>query len=218
MGFAPWEAARTCTDGPAPGAVAFMRWFTEHYVKRGGFNLGIFNCRTVRGGRTTSMHGEGRACDLGFPIGDPDGMQLLRLLIKHAGALGIQCIIYRRRIYSAKNPEGAHYSGVAPHWDHLHVEFSREAARRLTYATVKAILTPPVHEAGSRVLKVGAEGKDVLILQRKLKIEADGFFGPNTKRAVLVFERNAKKDFPNLLVDGIVGDRTWVALGVKPTF
>lgn len=218
MGFALWESARTCTGAPAPGAVAFMAWFTENYGKRGGYNLGIYNCRTVRGGATTSMHGEGRACDLGFPVGDPDGDALLRVLIANAGKLGIQAIIYERRIYSAKSPEGRPYTGIAPHYDHLHVEFSREAARNLNLKTIRSILDMKVVKPGRRNLHVGSEGTDVKWLQAKLNVTADGYFGPKTEAAVKRWERLHVKQFPRLKVDGFVGRLTWKTLQVNPTY
>lgn len=215
MGFPAWSPATHCTGGPAPGASAFMRWFVEHYHGKGGFNLGIYNCRDVRGARTTSMHGEGRACDFGFPVGDPDGDALLKLLLKNVGKLGIQCIIYERRIYSAKSPNGRPYPGLVPHWDHLHVELTREAAAKLTYATIKKVLTVQAFKPGQRTLKIGCRGGDVKFVQRKLGLKnADGIYGPVTKAAVLRWERRKQKDHPNLVVDGVVGGLTWKLLGV----
>ena len=220
MGFPTWEPATHCTGSAAPGALALMRWFVENYHTKGGYNLGIYNCRSVRGARTTSMHGEGRACDLGFPVGDPDGDALLKLLLKNAGKLGIQCIIYERRIYSRKHPNGDHYTGLVPHTDHLHVELTREAAAHLTYATIKKALVSPYKsfKPGHRTLKVGAQGADVRWLQNKLNLKADGVFGPKTKVAVLRYERNQHRAHPKLVVDGIVGKLTWSILGVKTTY
>lgn len=220
MGFPSWESAVRCTGGPAPGALAFMRWFVENYHTKGGFNLGIYNCRSVRGASTTSMHGEGRACDFGFPVGDKDGDALLRLLLAHVGSLGIQAIIYERRIYSAKSPGGRPYTGLVPHTDHLHVELTREAAQHLTYATIKRVLAPTFKriKAGKRNLKIGSEGSDVAWLQKQIKVRADGIYGPKTKLALLRYERSQKKSHPNLYADGVVGRLTWKVLGVKPTY
>lgn len=218
MGFPTWEPAVRCSSGPTSGASAFMRWFVEEYGEKGGFNLGIFNCRTVRGGTTTSLHGEGRACDLGFPVGDPDGNNLLGRLLKCTGRLGIQCIIYERVIYSAVSPEGRPYTGVNPHFDHLHVEFTREASERLTYETVSYILSGglPRHKPGKRILKEGMKGTDVRWVQRQLEIDDDGIFGPITKESVLAFETVKLNEFPRLRADGIVGAITWKALGATP--
>lgn len=223
--FPTWTPASRCTGGPAAGALALMRWFVEQYGDLGGYNLGIYNCRDVRGGHTTSMHGEGRACDFGFPVGDPDGWALLLRLLANVDKLGIQCIIYRRRIYSKKNPQGAPYTGVAPHWDHLHVELTPTAARRLTYTTVATILTEKVWKLGERDLMVGARGADVTALQRKLAaryprqhIVADGIYGEATKRAVRRFELEQKgRGYTGLKVDGVAGSITFKALAApKP--
>lgn len=62
-----WQGANVCTDGPTPGARALLAYWLEAY-RPPGSSLGIFNCRTVRGGSTTSLHGEGRAVDLGVPV------------------------------------------------------------------------------------------------------------------------------------------------------
>ena len=218
MGFPTWQPASRCIGSATPGAQALMRWIIETYGTKGAGNWGIYNCRTVRGGSDTSIHAEGRALDVGFPIGDADGDQLRNRLLARVGRLGIQAIIYERRIYSALSPEGRPYTGVAPHFDHLHIELTREAAQKLTYATVKAVMEPKVWRAGQRRLEEGKRGADVRWLQRKLGIVADGIFGPKTKEAVRKFERNARERFPKLSVDGDVGRITWVALGVKPTY
>lgn len=62
------------------------------------------------------------------------------------------------------------------------------------------------------VLSLGNRGDDVVKLQKLLiengvKIDADGDFGPVTKKAVSVFQ--AKN---NLVADGVVGRMTWQAL------
>lgn len=218
MGFPKWEPAVACTSGPTPGALAFTRWFVEEYGDQGGFNLGIYNCRTVRGGATTSMHGEGRALDAGFPVGDPDGNELLSRLLRVPGRLGIQCIIYERRIYSALSPEGRPYTGLVPHLDHLHIEFTHEAAENLTYETVKTVLARRRRKPGTRTLHLGMRGADVRWLQNKLQIEADGIFGPKTSHRVRRFEENHVRRYPRMQVDGIVGPITWKALGITPRY
>lgn len=60
------------------------------------------------------------------------------------------------------------------------------------------------------VLRLGSKGEDVKTLQRLLKIDVDGIFGPQTEKAV--------KDFQwghGLEMDGIVGEKTWRALGMN---
>ena len=222
--FPTWEPAVRCTSGPSQGALALMRWFVEEFGDEGGYNLGIYNCRPVRGGGASSLHGEGRACDFGFPVGDPDGDECRDRLLDRVGRLGIQCIIYERRIFSKVSPDGRYYTGVNPHYDHLHVELSRESAAKLTFATVEHHLNPslPKHRRGTRSLREGKEGTDVRWLQRKLnrmmeaELTDDGIFGPATAAAVQNFEEVASEEYPRLKVDGKVGAVTWVALGVTP--
>lgn len=218
--FPSWEQPTHCTSGPQPGTLALARFIVEEFGDEGCFNLGIYNCRPVRGGTTTSAHGEGRAFDAGFPVGDPDGNELVKLLLKATGRLGIQAIIYERIIYSAQSPKGRPYNGVNPHFDHLHIEQTREAAAKLTYATVSAVLSSRMlgrFKPGSRTLAEGMAGTDVRWLQRRLNIGADGQFGRATARRVSVFEKDKKDEYPRMKVDGIVGPITWKALGVTPS-
>lgn len=58
-----------------------------------------------------------------------------------------------------------------------------------------------------RTLRQGDNGADVAELQRRLKVGADGDFGPKTKAAVVAFQKSKK-----LTADGVVGPRTAAAL------
>jgi hypothetical protein len=60
-----------------------------------------------------------------------------------------------------------------------------------------------------KTLSIGSKGDEVALLQKKLGVEADGDFGPVTEKAVKDFQSKH-----NLEPDGIVGPKTWVALGV----
>lgn len=60
-----------------------------------------------------------------------------------------------------------------------------------------------------KTIKKGSRGDDVAILQRKLNLIADGIFGPITDEAVREFQKSH-----SLTVDGIVGPKTWYALGI----
>jgi Transglycosylase-like domain/Putative peptidoglycan binding domain len=71
--------------------------------------------------------------------------------------------------------------------------------------TVKASASAEV------VVKRGDRGSAVRQIQSKLRIPADGVFGPQTERAVRRFQRSK-----GLLVDGIVGPQTRSALGLEP--
>lgn len=53
-------------------------------------------------------------------------------------------------------------------------------------------------------------GEDIKQVQRVLKVTVDGYYGPETERAVRNFQKNSQ-----LLVDGIVGPKTWEKLFKK---
>lgn len=59
-----------------------------------------------------------------------------------------------------------------------------------------------------KTIKNGSRGSEVLILQDKLGLKADGIFGKNTDAAVRAYQKTH-----GLTPDGIVGDHTWESLG-----
>lgn len=119
-----YVGAKSCTGGPRPGVKGAMSWFLGAYREEGGTNLGIYNCRPVRGGKTSSIHSEGRAGDWGTPVVNDWSWDLVELLRMHSAELGIQCIIHRRRIWSSSGgPDWRPYTGVAAHFDHGHIEW-----------------------------------------------------------------------------------------------
>lgn len=61
-----------------------------------------------------------------------------------------------------------------------------------------------------KTLKIGSKGDEVVLLQKKLGIEADGIFGKITEKAVIAFQQSHKECGEP---DGIVGSKTWAALG-----
>lgn len=62
------------------------------------------------------------------------------------------------------------------------------------------------------VLRFGAQGKDVRLLQTALSLNADGVFGMKTQEAVMAFQSSH-----GLLADGIVGFKTWQAINTAAT-
>lgn len=59
------------------------------------------------------------------------------------------------------------------------------------------------------LLKIGSSGSEVKLLQEYLNIENDGIFGKLTEKAVKSWQSNNK-----LVIDGIVGPKTWSAMGL----
>ncbi|MDI9476482.1 MAG: LysM peptidoglycan-binding domain-containing protein [Natronincolaceae bacterium] len=77
--------------------------------------------------------------------------------------------------------------------------------------------TPPSPPTGAcPTLSIGSRGASVARLQQLLINEGynpgsvDGIFGPRTQSAVMAFQRDT-----HIPIDGIVGVRTWTALGVN---
>lgn len=124
-----YVGAKACTSGPSTGARGLMSWFLAKYADDGGLNAGIYNCRSIRGGKTNSLHGEGRAADLAIrPYRAGYGTALADLLRLHSRELGIQCVIWNRKIWSGYYDDWRTYAGSNPHVDHLHVELSWKSA------------------------------------------------------------------------------------------
>lgn len=211
MAFAIWQAAARCVGSARPGARALMKWSLGAHP--GARSMGIYCCRTVRGGRETSCHAEGRACDVGFPLvggkANPDGYDLVHALRGHAKQMGIQAIIFNRTIWSAKSPgrAGRPYAGVNPHLDHVHIELTRPAAERLNVATIRHWTSIPDPTAP---LVYGDHGDAVAALQRALGVKPDGVFGRHTEAAVN--ELKAKHGLPR---DGVAGPRVRALLAAE---
>jgi hypothetical protein len=70
-------------------------------------------------------------------------MPIIELLGPHGHRLQIDHVIYNRMIWSAKSPNGRYYSGVHPHYDHLHIGFNKIGAANVNYATLVAVLGDP---------------------------------------------------------------------------
>ena len=66
------------------------------------------------------------------------------------------------------------------------------------------------HAVTSKPLKEGMRGHSVKSLQRLLRLNADGVFGPATERALKRFQRRHK-----LTADGVAGPATWAALRAR---
>ena len=220
-----YTGAVRCTGETTFGAKSLMSWFLGAYRSQGAVNLGIYVCKDVAGSATRSVHGEGRATDLGHdPYSRPPwGKALANALVNNSRELGVQCVIHDGRIWSGVYPhEGWRpYRGSNPHVGHIHTELTWDAARSLTAARIQTILggtTPqpvPAQDWTRRMimampeLRVGTEGHFVttgqaLLLARGHQVKIDGDFGAQTRSAVVAFQASR-----SLAQDGVIGVRTW---------
>lgn len=210
--FAPWQAATSCTGSARPGAKALMNWSLGQYPGLAS-NLGIYACRPVRGTTTTySIHSEGRAVDVGFPVvggvAHVKGTELLNRLGPHGATLGIQTIIWNRRIYSQRSPGGRAYTGVNPHLDHLHIELTRTAASSLTEERIRQVVGGTTVRRTLRLTSPLMSGIDVRDCQRAVGAVVDGFYGPQTVTVVKAWQGRV-----GLVADGVFGPKSWAAAG-----
>ncbi|WP_143448631.1 peptidoglycan-binding protein, partial [Kineosporia sp. A_224] len=83
----------------------------------------------------------------------------------------------------------------------------RPTPRPTPTPTPKVTPTPTPKPTAHPVLRPGSRGPAVRIVQKALKVRADGVFGPRTKQAVMAFQRRH-----GLPVTGNVGPLTWKAL------
>ena len=225
-----YVGARTCTSGPQPGAWGAMDYFMSAHKSDGAVNSGIYNCRTVRGGRTTSIHGEGRAADFGIrPYSARWGWALANALVAMSDELGVQCVIWDRKIWSCSYPHSGwrNYGGTHPHTDHIHVEFTWARANAGRSATAKhfakvlgGIKPEDVNIGGggggstyktitgkTPTVRLYHKGEPVRRVQAAVGVKVDGYYGPATVTKVKAFQRKH-----GLAADGIVGKLTWAKI------
>ncbi len=88
-------------------------------------------------------------------------------------------------------------------------DFRRKVAGLMLGSEKPSSLIPATEPGGKGrpTLRRGSTGVLVKMLQQKLGIVADGFFGPGTESEVRAFQRSRK-----LVPDGIVGPNTWPLL------
>lgn len=138
-----YVGAKRCTGYAQPGNKALMAWYLGAYGKQGAANLGIYVCKSIAGSNTTSLHGEGRADDLGSkPYKRLPFMQdLADALVANSRELGIQLVIHHRKIWSANYPHSGwrNYSGEN-HDGHIHAELTPASANTLTVTKINQIL------------------------------------------------------------------------------
>lgn len=227
-----YYGASKCSSGPTPGARGVMAWYTGAYREEGGTNLGIYNCRAVRGGVSTSIHGVGRADDLGTPLENDWSWNLAELIRLHSAELGVQCLIHRRRIFSNSHCElgWRYYDGLAAHFDHIHLELTPEAAARSLEDTValwqRVLGDPSPIKGDGHVIPAPTPANPGPIANLEVKrqqdrlnglgfgpLVADGITGPRTIAATKRLQQAA-----GITADGKFGPVTWAASDKPPAY
>ena len=228
-----YVGARSCTSGPQPGAWGALDYYLSAYKSKGAVSDGIYNCRSVRGGRTTSIHGEGRAIDMGVrPASQSWATALANAIVAMSKELGVQCVIWNRRIWSSAYPHSGWraYHGVDPHTLHLHVELTWASARQgraeaaKKWAKVLGGIKPGdvkigggggssntyVEIKGDQLIKLYTKGEPVKNWQKRALgytgKAADGYFGPDSVADTKKLQKQIGLKGKD--VDGMVGPKT----------
>lgn len=126
------------------------------------------------------------------------------------GVAGILAHIHADPVMAAGHKEYALPKGrkIDPTFDMFQFRDHVEAVESGT--TIGGVIPPATVNPVYSMLRKGSQGPDVKRLQKLLGITVDGAFGPNTEKAVIKFQQAN-----GLKPDGLVGPKTWTALGVK---
>ena len=117
-----------CRGGLTPAAVALRTAITR---ATGITDIGGYACRANTASPSRlSVHAVGRALDV-MVRGDR-GDRLADALVRDAASLGVQLVIWRRRIWRSGSGGLRAYGGPNPHTDHIHVEVFASAPEGTT--------------------------------------------------------------------------------------
>jgi hypothetical protein len=115
---------------PAPKYLGHLLQANFPQIKQ----IGIYNDRYIAGTTKKSAHAEGRAIDIHLNARDPEqhglGDQLVLALTRNARSLGIDNVIWNHQIWGVTYAGPKRYSGLNPHTDHIHGEFTREGSQQ----------------------------------------------------------------------------------------
>lgn len=233
--FARYVPADHCEARAGAGAEAILAFCLDQWPFAS--SMGIFNCRTTRGSTSLSHHAEGRAVDIGIPTitstkADAEkGMQVAEALGSNGKRLGLDHLIYNRRIWSARSPGGREYTGAHPHYDHIHAGLTRQSAANLTYATLESVIAARVSSLATEEedilgFDIGAIGSpsvrgdrakalQLMLIDRGYQLPRfgpDGRAGDETREALRRFkvDNNLGEELDGLT--GVVGPHTFAAL------
>jgi hypothetical protein len=138
--FAPYQPQVSCDPHAKPGVIATRNLMLDKF---GGGDLGIVRSCRIGG---LSEHKEGRAWDWALNANRPADRRKAKRAIKwltrtvhgedaaNARALGIQYIIWNKRMWRAYDPTAGwqRYTGSSAHRDHMHLSFTWNGATKTT--------------------------------------------------------------------------------------
>lgn len=151
------------TSAIPPGMKAFRKVVGQHFgYARTEVIRDKPRCRQAR-----SEHCECGACDF-FTTDIPKGRSLFDWCVHEAERLGIQSVIFNRRVWGFGTWSERAYTGPSPHTDHVHVGLNRRARQHLTEQQVRDRLpvgpapNPPAgpQEDEMKVVLVRKDGGD----------------------------------------------------------
>lgn len=112
------DDAKSCTGRNAKGTECLRDMILSKFP--GSKSMGVYVCRDVRGADNLSVHGEGRAVDIG-PAGKYQGDAVAEWAVRYARRYQIQRVIWYGRIWDSWKG-WRDYNGQNPHRDHVHIE------------------------------------------------------------------------------------------------
>ncbi len=185
-----------CSGRTQPGTAGLQRFCAVELDAWGTLTsgpYGTYNCRPP------SLHGEGRAGDVGFAyehdgLPNAGGKALVKFLMHYGEKLGIQEIIWDRIRYTDDYPKGKEYTGPSAHTDHVHWSQRWWHARNLTYAKVQDICggarkplivvsKDDIDYTGRNATKECKSVQDALNYVLRAGLEEDGYWGRLTREA-----------------------------------
>lgn len=133
MSLSKWDAPSGAYTSAIPkGTAAFRKVTAEMF----GFTRTEVVRDASRCRQSRSEHCECGAVDE-FTTDVPKGRKLFDACVRAADELGIQDVIFNRRVVGFGNPTERRYTGPSPHTDHVHIGLNRWARANLTEKMVR---------------------------------------------------------------------------------